>query len=111
MPDEKQNPLTVAQIQVAIQAAGADWQAGTTSVSELSPEEQRIRLGVPPPSGGFESVLRQSEMFRAAAGTTAGLPAAYDLRNVNGKNFITPIRDQGNCGSCVAFGTCATIEG
>src|SRR5207244_1527186 len=38
-------------------------------------------------------------------------PPAYDLRNVNGHNFITPIEDQGQCGSCVAFGSIATVEG
>ena len=42
---------------------------------------------------------------------SAGAPSVYDLRNVNGQNFITNIRDQGFCGSCVAFGTVATAEG
>jgi C1A family cysteine protease len=112
MQDDKQSNINVGQIQAAIRAAGASWEAGVTSVSDLSPDEQRIRLGVPPPPGGFESMLRQAEAFRAAAAATAAnLPAAYDLRNIGGKNFITPIRDQGACGSCVAFGTCATIEG
>jgi C1A family cysteine protease len=30
---------------------------------------------------------------------------------VGGKNFITPIKNQGGCGSCVAFGVAATAEG
>jgi len=42
--------------------------------------------------------------FRAIAA-----PAAVDWRN-NGGDWTTPIRDQQNCGSCVAFGTCATLE-
>ncbi len=37
-------------------------------------------------------------------------PAARDWRNVNGKNYVTPVKNQGGCGSCVSFGTCATIE-
>ena len=37
-------------------------------------------------------------------------PTSWDWRSVSGKNFTTPIRDQGNCGSCVAFGSCATME-
>jgi C1A family cysteine protease len=104
--------ISVSQVQTAIDAAGGGWQAGITSVSELPPAEQKIRLGVPPPPGGFEALVRAAEAFRPAAmATAAGLPAAFDLRNVNGSNFITPIRDQQNCGSCVAFGTIASIEG
>jgi C1A family cysteine protease len=48
---------------------------------------------------------QKNEALRAV-----GAPTAYDLRNVGGKNFVTPIRDQSSCGSCVAFGTVATVE-
>jgi hypothetical protein len=37
-------------------------------------------------------------------------PPSLDWRNKNGNNWITPIRNQQNCGSCVAFGTVATFE-
>ena len=37
-------------------------------------------------------------------------PSSWDWRNVNGKNFVTAIRDQQNCGSCVAHGTVTSIE-
>jgi C1A family cysteine protease len=36
-------------------------------------------------------------------------PAAVDWRN-NGGNWVTPVKDQKNCGSCVAFGTVGTME-
>ena len=38
------------------------------------------------------------------------LPSHYDLRNVNGKNFITPIKDQGDLGLCWAFAAIEQVE-
>lgn len=38
------------------------------------------------------------------------LPSSYDLRNVDGKNYITPVRDQGNLGLCWAFASAGTAE-
>jgi cathepsin C len=32
------------------------------------------------------------------------LPDSFDWRSFQGQNFISPIRDQGECGSCYAFG-------
>lgn len=38
------------------------------------------------------------------------LPEEFDWRNVDGKNFVSPIRNQGSCGSCYAFGTLGMFE-
>ncbi|GFO42826.1 dipeptidyl peptidase 1 [Plakobranchus ocellatus] len=33
----------------------------------------------------------------------ASFPRAFDWRNVNGENFVSPVRNQAQCGSCYAF--------
>ncbi len=38
------------------------------------------------------------------------LPISYDLRNVDGKNFVTPVRDQGGLGICWAFASVGSAE-
>lgn len=93
-------------IRNAIRQRGAQWRAGETSISRL-PEAQRLkRLGLKKPA----TVLSKKQLLTASPPTGATLPSVLDYRNYNGMDYVTPIRDQGNCGSCWAFATTAALE-
>lgn len=85
-----------------------DWIAGETSISQLGGEEQDRLLGVPMDVIDWE----QSEAAEQTATLSASYtyPSALDWRNFGGEDWTTPVRNQGGCGSCVAFATTSAIE-
>src|SRR5439155_10556880 len=108
----------VDAIAAEIQKNKLGWKAEENEFTRLSAEELKARLGYnPDPASGEmplavrEQVAKTVASAPAADAAAVGAPAAVDLRNFNGHNYITPIRDQDGCGSCVAFGTIATVEG
>lgn len=43
-------------------------------------------------------------------GNTSGLPSSFDLRNVNGKKYITDLKNQNELSICWAFGSIEQVE-
>jgi len=93
------------EIRAEIQKKGARWHAEDNPLSRLPFAEQKKRLGLLRPGlTGLEPSLNldgEAPLFEA--------PASLDWRN-HGGNFVTPIRNQGSCGSCWAFATAAALE-
>lgn len=98
-----------------IEADGLSWTAGETPLSNLSDAEMVQWLGLTVPEYEIEAMAALTASSNAVhegvslAALGIDAPPTLDWRNKGG-NWVTPIKDQAACGSCVSFGTLATIE-
>lgn len=115
--------INVETIRAAITEASLSWQAADNEFTAMTQEERKYFLGFNPGPGELslekreEVSLKSFQAFKlSAAGKGVkkkkafGYPTLFDWRNRSGANYITPIKNQSSCGSCVAFGTVATAE-
>lgn len=100
--------VTIEQIRSAINAIQAKWEAGETDVSQYV---DRPGVGLFGLSIGEEERMRIMRDAEAAfAAPFPSPPPMVDWRNHNDCNWITSVKFQGMCGSCVSFATCAVLE-
>jgi len=94
-------------IQKHINEGKAKWRAGETSISKLPPEERLKYLGLAKSSYTAEMIEKTvSEDYI----TASELPSRLDWRDVNGVNWISPVKNQSSCGSCWAFAGLGVME-
>ncbi len=92
---------TIDQIQASIEKNNAEWIAAENSISQLTNEEMKTLLG---------AKREETDNLPDQKPTSSNLPESYDWRNINGVDYTTPIKNQEDCGSCVAFGTLSAFE-
>ncbi len=92
-------------VQQANQEKSTRWTAGETEISRMSNADRRLRLG----HVKNTNTMGMPMLGAPAPEKAASYPTALDWRS-NGGDYVTSIKDQGNCGSCWAFASVAALE-
>ena len=94
--------IDVSSIQSKIASEKANWTAKSNWLTDL-PESQIKKM-----MGNNEVVT--SKLNYDDAYSSSYTYENIDWRDMNGTNWLGPVMNQGNCGSCVAFATIGTLE-
>lgn len=113
-------------INQSIAAADAAWTAADTRISLMTMEEFMLMLGHQfAPGTGVDAIsVNPGRELKTESGESDELylqkgppldrgfaaPSSFDWRNYNGNQWMTPVKNQDQCGSCTAFASCGALE-
>ena len=103
---ERNDSIEVLRAKIAHN--GCSFKVGHNWVYDLPPEHREAMRGRR--ASSFATAI-SDEIGPLEKHLSKALPAAFDWRNFNGHFYIGPVRNQGSCGSCYAFGAAAAAEG
>jgi hypothetical protein len=116
-----QTALKVKKINEVLAEKELTWGAGETSLSKMTyMEKKKLFKGDVPNLAGFDYYVSgiyitpgyKSKGGQSSRSTSATTPfvSNFDWRNRHGRNWISPVKNQGSCGSCWAFGAVGITE-
>jgi C1A family cysteine protease len=99
-----ENLVNVQSLNQKLQKTGAGWVAKDNWLNHLSKSEARRMMGLKDTPAADVDFVAPKNLLKSA------VPVTLDWRNKDGKNWVSPILNQGNCGSCVAFAAIGVME-
>lgn len=110
--------LTVEKIKEEIRNKNAKWEVKEHNLAKRSMEEMQFSLGMTVDEDyirglrtkalpNIDAIISDFRSMTGNAAKSSSASASIDWRDHSG---VTSIKNQAGCGSCVAFGTTATLE-